>query len=97
MSAKPMASVSENMGWDSGTGLLHIGILSGMPFESGEILKKVVRPCYSIVSSVNGEVEISFTGTVFDPDAIHVNVDDEIIGIAPKAAPVAGDLIVIEE
>lgn len=36
-------------------------------------------------------------GSGTDPDAIHVNVDNEISGIANKATPVAGDLIVIED
>ena len=49
----------------------------------------------------NGEsfstVGASQGGSTTDPNAIHVNVDSEILGIALKGSPVTGDLVVIED
>ena len=42
-------------------------------------------------------VAISMTGGTSDPDAVHVNVAGEIVGVTEKANGVAADLIIIED
>lgn len=45
----------------------------------------------------DGSAWVGPGGAATDPNAIHVNASAEISGIAPKGAPIAADLIVIED
>jgi len=54
----------------------------------------------SLLDEGGGKVTVTVTasgGGGPDTDAIHVNVDDEIIGIDEKTVPVSADIIVIED
>ena len=51
----------------------------------------------SAAANIKKRVQIVNLPGGADPNAIHVNVAGEIAGIAPKAVPIAADLIVIED
>jgi len=51
----------------------------------------------SAAANIKKRVQIVNLPGGADPNAIHVNVAAEIAGIAPKAVPIAADLIVIED
>jgi len=51
----------------------------------------------SLIDEGSKKVTVTISGGGTDADAIHVNVDDEIINIAEKTVPVSADIIVIED
>jgi len=51
----------------------------------------------SAAANIKKSVQVGNLPGGADPNAIHVNVAAEIAGIAPKAVPIAADLIVIED